>query len=86
MIETLPEKYSTLRPNLTAIMLAWCALVFLDFTLFVFISRSAFHSQELPVGAQLLLFSESVTLLTFVTFVVGAALAYGVIAIQRDFS
>ncbi len=83
MIETLLERYSTLRPNLTAIMLAWCALVFLDFTLFVFISRSAFHSQELPVGAQLLLFSESVTLLTFVTFVIGAALASGVIAIQR---
>ncbi len=83
MIETLLEKYSTLRPNLTAIMLAWCALVFLDFALFVFISRSAFHSQELPVGAQLLLFSESVTLLTFVTFVIGAALASGVIAVQR---
>ena len=78
--------YPSLRPNLTAIMLAWCVLVFIEFACFVFISRSAFHSRELPLGAQLLLFSESVTLLTFVTFVIGAALATGGIAIQRYFS
>ncbi|MGZ8433125.1 MAG: sulfatase-like hydrolase/transferase [Candidatus Binatia bacterium] len=67
-------------------MLAWGVLVILEFTLFVFISRSAFHSLELPLGAQLLLFSESVTLLTFVTFVIGAALTTGRLAIQRYFS
>jgi len=85
MIKTLPERYTNLRPNITAIMVAWCVLVFLDFSLFLFISRSAFHSHELPVGAQMLLFSESVTLLTLVTLVIGIALAAGAIVIQRYF-
>ncbi len=84
MLET--SRYPGLRPNLTGIMLAWCILVFIEFTFFVLISRSAFHSRELPLGALLLLFSESVTLLTIVTFVIGAALATGGIAIQRYFS
>jgi hypothetical protein len=82
MLET--PLYSSLRPNLIAIMLAWCVLVILEFTLFVFISRSAFHNLELPLGAQLLLFSESVTLLTFVTFVIGAALTTGGIATPEN--
>jgi len=86
MIETVLGKYPALRPTLATIMAGWCVLVSVDLILFLFISRSAFHSLELPIGAQLLLFSENITLLTALIFILGMLLSTGAIATERHAS
>ncbi|HEX2229443.1 MAG TPA: sulfatase [Candidatus Binatia bacterium] len=73
--KSVPEKLQRARAGLAVLAVAWFALAAVELTLHALISRSAFHSHDLPVGARLLLFCHSLTVLTAFLLLAGAATA-----------
>jgi arylsulfatase len=75
-----------LRSNLAILAIAWSAIATLEFALYVSIPRTAFHSQDLPFGARLLLFCHSLTVLTLFLLFVGFAIMVALSWCRRFFS
>lgn len=62
--ESLLDKSRSGRSSFAVLAVAWFVLAAVELTLHALISRSAFHSHDLPLGARLLLFCHSLSVLT----------------------
>ena len=84
-ISGLLGKSPSLRSNLATLAVAWAAFATLELALYVLMPRTALHSHDLPVGARILLFCYSLTVLTFFLLLAGAAIMATVSSCWRFF-
>ena len=78
-------KAQLLRPDCVILALSWGALAFLELVLHLFIRQSTFYSHDLPLGARVLLFCYSLSVLTVFLIFTGALTKIAVSISKRFF-
>jgi arylsulfatase A-like enzyme len=82
-IGALWAKAQFLRPDCVILAWTWGALAFLELALHLLIQRSTFYSHDLPLGARLLLFCYSLSVLTVILIFTGAIIKIAVSGNRR---